>query len=71
MLFITVIKKYNLFLHLHFIFQHMNVVCPGIKQIHTIYQHFVTLVCFPHTQFTFVFTFTIFITAHERILAGY
>jgi len=29
--FITVIKKYNLFLHLHFIFQHMNVVWAGIK----------------------------------------
>ena len=39
----------------------MNVVCPGIKQIHTIYQHFVILVCFPYTQFTFVFTLTIFI----------
>jgi len=29
--FITVIKKYNLFLHLHFIFLHMDVFCQGIK----------------------------------------
>jgi len=49
----------------------MNVVCPGIKQIHTIYQHFVILVfsythnlhLFLHLQFLFY--------AHERILAGY
>ena len=40
--FITFIKKYNLFLHLHFLFLHMNVVWPGIKQIHAIYEHIAT-----------------------------
>jgi len=49
----------------------MNVVCPGIKQIHTIYQHFVILIFFAYTQFTFVFTPTPLFYAHERILAGY
>jgi len=37
----------------------ISLVCPGIKQIHTIYQHFVILVCIPYTQFTFVFALTI------------
>jgi len=35
--FVIIIKQYNLFLHLHFIFLHMNVICPDIKLIHTIY----------------------------------
>ena len=48
----------------------MNLVWPGIKQIHLIYQHIATLVRF-YTQFTFVFTLTLFILIHERSLAGY
>ena len=68
--FITVIKKYNLFVHLHFIFLHMNVVCPGIKLIPLIYQNIAILVRF-YTQFIFVFSLTVLILAHERSLTGH
>ena len=68
--FITVIKKYNLFVHLHFIFLHMNVVCPGMKLIPLIYQHIAILVRF-YTQFIFVFSLTVLILAHERSLTGH
>ena len=60
------IKKYNLFLHLHFLFLHTNVVWPGIKQIHLIYQHIATLVRF-YTQFTFVFYLQFFIFTHTLV----
>jgi len=38
----------------------MNVICPGIKLIPTIYQHIAILVRF-YTQFIFVFALTVFI----------
>ena len=60
------IKKYNLFLHLHFLFLHTNVVWPGIKQIHLIYQQIATLVRF-YTQFTFVFYLQFFIFTHTLV----
>ena len=65
--FITVIKKYNLFVHLHFIFLHMNVVCPGIKLIPLIYQHIAILVRF-YTQFIFVFCTYSFYFGHNSLV---
>jgi len=68
--FIVKITKYNLSVHLHFIFLHMNVVCPGMKLIPLIYQHIAILVRF-YTQFIFVFSLTLLILAHERSLTGH